>query len=51
MVCMETLSPNPRTNVRKNARIRLSARVAWKSPTRRAQTVPLVMVARSQGKR
>jgi hypothetical protein len=48
---METLSPSPRTRVRKKARIRLSARVAWNSPTSRAQTVPLVIVARSYGKR
>ena len=46
-----TLSPSPRTSVRKKARTSCSASVWAKNPESRAQAVPPAIVASSQGKR
>ena len=49
--CILTLSPRPRTSVRKKASTMLLASVSSKAPASSAHTVPLAIFARSQGKR
>ncbi|OQB07056.1 MAG: hypothetical protein BWY18_00575 [Candidatus Cloacimonetes bacterium ADurb.Bin211] len=49
--CILTLSPRPRTRVKKNERIKLEAKTFSKREDIKAHKTPLVIVAINQGKR